>query len=150
MRVWPWMDRPRGKAMTRSRVPHPGEPFRRRCGARRTWQCAPAQPGPGAGAFRVIRGTPDLSAAGAGPVLFVGPGIAVSPGLLAESAGLLRTFDAVLGPGPGDTWWAFGLRDPRLLGNLVETPDGLAGLALAALRRGLRVAMLPTPQVRAA
>lgn len=134
--------------MTRSRTPYPGEPLRRRSGGRRTWQCAPAQPGPGA--VRVIRGTPDLSAAGAGPVLFIAPGTAVSPGLLAESAVLLRTFDAVLGPGPGDSWWAFGLRDPRLLGTLTETPDGLASLALAALRLGLRVAMLPTPQVRAA
>ncbi|MET0494475.1 MAG: hypothetical protein ABW000_15245 [Actinoplanes sp.] len=136
--------------MTRSRTPYPGEPLRRRPGGRRTWQCAPAQPGPGAGAVRVIRGTLDLSAAGAGPVLFVAPGTALGPGLLAESAGLLRTFDAVLGPGPGDSWWAFGLRDPRLLGHLTATPDGLAALALAALRLGLRVAMLPSPQVRAA
>jgi glycosyltransferase A (GT-A) superfamily protein (DUF2064 family) len=100
--------------------------------------------------MRVIRGMPELSAAGVGPVLFVAPGTAVSPGLLAESAGLLRTFDAVLGPGPGDGWWAFGLRDPRLLAGLAETPDGLASLALAALRHGLRVAMLPSPQLRAA
>lgn len=112
-------------------------------GGGRTWQCAPAT-------VRVIRGTPALAAAGVGPVLFVAPEVALGPGLLAESAGLLRTFDAVLGPGPGDGWWAFGLRDPRLLGGLPEAPGDLASLALASLRLGLRVAMLPSPQLRVA
>ena len=68
------------------------------------------------------------------------------PLLLAEAADLLEKFDAVLGPTTGAGWWVFGLRDPRHAGALGPVPESFAGLALAALRAGLQLAMLPTLQ----
>jgi glycosyltransferase A (GT-A) superfamily protein (DUF2064 family) len=80
-----------------------------------------------------------------GPSLLVGTGTPqVSPALLAESAALLGKFDAVLGPTTGDDWWAFGLREPAQIA-MPRTND-TGSLVLAMLRRGLRVAMLPTLQ----
>jgi glycosyltransferase A (GT-A) superfamily protein (DUF2064 family) len=71
----------------------------------------------------------------------------LSPHLLTDAADLLREFDAVLGPTTGDAWWVFGLRDPAHGAVLRTMPGALAGagaLTVAALRLGLRVAMLPT------
>jgi hypothetical protein len=70
----------------------------------------------------------------------------LSPDLLAGAADLLRDFDAVLGPTTGRSWWAFGLREPAHGAALRTMPGALAGagsLTVAALRLGLRVAMLP-------
>lgn len=67
--------------------------------------------------------------------------------LLQRSAALLATFDAVLGPAASGGWWVFGLRRPAhaaALGAMPEALTGTGSLALAALRLGLRVAMLPT------
>jgi hypothetical protein len=83
-----------------------------------------------------------------GPALLITTEVPqVSPGLLVEAAELLRGFDAVLGPATGDGWWAFGLREPAHAALLRQTPGALTGvgvLTVAALRLGLRVAMLPT------
>jgi glycosyltransferase A (GT-A) superfamily protein (DUF2064 family) len=80
-----------------------------------------------------------------GPSLLIGTETPqLDAGLLAESAALLGGFDAVLGPTTGPGWWAFGVRDPELVGTLMPALRDTAGLALAALRQGLRVAMLPT------
>lgn len=80
-----------------------------------------------------------------GPSLLIGTQTPqVHAGLLADSAARLGTFDAVLGPTTGDGWWAFGLRDPGLLGTLMPALPDTGALALALLRLGLRVAMLPT------
>ena len=71
----------------------------------------------------------------------------VSPALLERSAALLSDFDAVLGPTTGGGWWAFGLRQPAYAVALSSMPEILAdtgSLALAVLRLGIRVAMLPT------
>jgi uncharacterized protein len=71
----------------------------------------------------------------------------LTSGLLADAAGLLREFDAVLGPTTGDGWWAFGLREPAHGAALRAMPGALlsaGSLTVAALRLGLRVAMLPT------
>jgi glycosyltransferase A (GT-A) superfamily protein (DUF2064 family) len=84
----------------------------------------------------------------AGPVLLIGTEIPqLRPDLLADAAALLDEFDAVLGPTDGDGWWAFGLREPAHSAMSGMTPQALAGtgaLTVAALRLGLRVAMLPT------
>jgi len=86
--------------------------------------------------------------AGPGGTLLVAAQVPqLNPGLLAEAAALLREFDAVLGPTTGDGWWAFGLREPAHGAALRAMPGALAGvgtLTVAALRLGLRVAMLPT------
>lgn len=63
--------------------------------------------------------------------------------LLADAADVLDRFDAVLGPTAGDGWWAFGLSDPRYAETLGSVPESFPELALAVLRAGLRVAMLP-------
>jgi hypothetical protein len=79
-----------------------------------------------------------------GPAMLIGTETPqVYAGLLSESAALLATFDAVLGPTNGPDWWAFGVRDPELVGTLMPALRDASGLALAVLRRGLRVAMLP-------
>jgi hypothetical protein len=97
--------------------------------------------GPLAGAF-ADHGT------GRGGTLLVAAQVPqLSPGLLADAAALLREFDAVLGPTTGDSWWAFGLRDPAHGAALRAMPGALlsaGSLTVAALRLGLRVAMLPT------
>lgn len=64
--------------------------------------------------------------------------------MLADAAALLGGFDAVLGPTTGPGWWAFGVSDPEMVGHLMPALTDTAGLTLAALRAGLRVAMLPT------
>jgi uncharacterized protein len=89
-------------------------------------------------------------AAGTGPSLFIRTETPqVSTDLLADSAALLRRFDAVLGPTTGDGWWAFGFREPDLAVGLGVAPWSMAdlgSLTLMALRLGLRVAMLPVLQ----
>jgi len=78
-----------------------------------------------------------------GPVLLVAAETPqLSPDLLADAIGLLDDFDAVLGPATGDGWWAFGLREPAHAA--LDPSTGLGSLTVAALRLGLRVAMLPT------
>ena len=93
-----------------------------------------------------VAGPADRLADLPGPALLVGAGAPpISPALLDRAGVLLERFDAVVGPTGGTGWWAFGLRDPRhatLLGP-TSVPDTLAGLALAMLRLGLHVAMLP-------
>jgi glycosyltransferase A (GT-A) superfamily protein (DUF2064 family) len=80
-----------------------------------------------------------------GPSLLIGTETPqVYAGLLADAAARLGGFDAVLGPTTGPGWWAFGVRDPETVGCLMPALRDTSGLALAALRRGLRVAMLPT------
>jgi hypothetical protein len=80
-----------------------------------------------------------------GPSLLIGTETPqVYAGLLAGAAARLGGFDAVLGPTTGPGWWAFGVRDPETIGHLMPALCDTSGLALAALRRGLRVAMLPT------
>jgi len=85
-----------------------------------------------------------------GPGLLVGAEFPqVSALMLADAAALLGDFDAVLGLTTGDGWWAFGLRDPAhsaLLSALPQSLASAAALTVAALRLGLRVAMLPTMQ----
>jgi hypothetical protein len=80
-----------------------------------------------------------------GPSLLLGTRTPqVDSDLLADSAGRLDSFDAVLGGTTAGGWWAFGLRDPQLLGQLMPAMRETGALALAMLRLGLRVAMLPT------
>jgi uncharacterized protein len=80
-----------------------------------------------------------------GPQLLVGTQTPqVQAGLLADSAARLRTFDAVLGATTGSGWWAFGLREPEVLDLVRPALADTGALALALLRLGLRVAMLPT------
>ena len=80
-----------------------------------------------------------------GPSLLIGTQTPqLNEELLAVAAGRLGDFDAVLGATTGAGWWAFGLRDPEALRPLLPSLPDTAGLALAALRLGLRVAMLPT------
>ena len=89
--------------------------------------------------------------AGRGAVLLVASQVPqLTPGLLTHATDLLQQFDAVLGPTTGDGWWAFGLRDPGhgdLLRALPGALDSAGSLTVAALRLGLRVAMLPTLRV---
>ncbi|MEU4222549.1 DUF2064 domain-containing protein [Actinoplanes sp. NPDC026623] len=78
-----------------------------------------------------------------GPLLFVAAETPqLTPDLLAGAIGLLDDFDAVLGPTTGDGWWAFGLSEPAHAA--LGPSTGLGSLTVAALRLGLRVAMLPT------
>jgi hypothetical protein len=83
-----------------------------------------------------------------GPALVIGTEIPqLSPDLLTDAIGRLRGFDAVLGPASGDGWWAFGLREPSyaaLMRALGGSLTSVGSLSVAALRLGLRVAMLPT------
>jgi glycosyltransferase A (GT-A) superfamily protein (DUF2064 family) len=85
-----------------------------------------------------------------GPSLFIRTETPqVSADLLADSAALLRRFDAVLGPTTGDGWWAFGFAEPDLAVGLGAAPWSMAdvgSLLLMTLRLGLRVAMLPMLQ----
>ncbi|MFI5495015.1 DUF2064 domain-containing protein [Actinoplanes sp. NPDC051859] len=67
---------------------------------------------------------------------------ALTATLLDEAYDMLRSFDAVLGPTSAGGWYVLGLREPSHAADLRMLPDSTA-LALAALRRGLRVAMLP-------
>ena len=67
----------------------------------------------------------------------------VGPDLLADAAATLGRFDAVLGATEDGGWWAFGLREPDGAAGLASVTEA-GPLALAALRLGLRVAMLPT------
>jgi glycosyltransferase A (GT-A) superfamily protein (DUF2064 family) len=68
--------------------------------------------------------------------------------LLRDAYDLLRTFDVVIGATTDGGWYAFGLREPAHAGAL-DTESNSAALTLAALRLGLRVALLPTlPAVR--
>jgi uncharacterized protein len=93
-----------------------------------------------------VTGSADGLAGLPGPALLVGAGTQpLSPALLDRAGALLERFDAVVGPTTGTGWWAFGLREPRHAKALGESsvPDTLAGLALAMLRLGLHVAMLP-------
>ncbi|MCA2213143.1 hypothetical protein [Jidongwangia harbinensis] len=90
-------------------------------------------------------GGPSLLIAGANPQL--------SFGMLADAAERLQSFDAVLGP-TGEDWWALGFRDPARWEQVIATPEALTDcgtLTLAALRLGMRVAMLPAmPEMRTA
>ena len=80
-----------------------------------------------------------------GPSLLIGTQTPqVSVDLLDAATARLSAFDAVLGPTTGAGWWAFGVRDPEALRPLLPALADTAGLALAALRLGLRVGMLPT------
>jgi glycosyltransferase A (GT-A) superfamily protein (DUF2064 family) len=102
-----------------------------------------------------VTGPADGLAGLPGPALLVGAGTPpLSPALLDQAGALLERFDAVVGPTSGTGWWAFGLREPRHAIALSQSsalgqpgagsvPDTLAGLALAMLRLGLHVAMLP-------
>jgi uncharacterized protein len=79
-----------------------------------------------------------------------GPGLLVrtdtpqlTPAQLTHAMMLAGRYDAVLGPTTGDGWWVFGLRDPRHADRLGTVPDSFPELGLAALRAGLRIAMLP-------
>ena len=97
--------------------------------------------GPLAGAFT------DRDAPCGGTLLVAAQVPQLSPGLLADAAGLLHEFDAVLGPTTGDGWWTFGLRAPAHGAVLRALPGALtsaSSLTVAALRLGLRVAILPT------
>jgi hypothetical protein len=67
----------------------------------------------------------------------------VTPALLVQALDLAGRYDAVLGPTSGAGWWVFGLRDSRAADRLGPVPDSFAELGLAALRAGLRIAMLP-------
>ncbi|MEV8510043.1 DUF2064 domain-containing protein [Actinoplanes sp. NPDC051475] len=67
----------------------------------------------------------------------------VSARLLGDAYGLLRSFDAVIGPTSDGGWYAFGLREPSRAPELEPLTDS-GTLMLAALRLGLRVALLPT------
>jgi uncharacterized protein len=79
------------------------------------------------------------------PAFFIGSAVPQSdPALLDRAVGLLEEFDAVIGPAAdGDGWWAFGVREPRHADQLGVLPETFPALALAALRLGLHVAMLP-------
>jgi uncharacterized protein len=82
-----------------------------------------------------------------GTLLVAGQVPQLTPALLTDAADLLAEFDAVLGPTTGDGWWAFGVRESAHGAALRTMPGALAGvgpLTVAALRLGLRVAMLPT------
>ncbi|OJF11214.1 DUF2064 domain-containing protein [Couchioplanes caeruleus] len=67
----------------------------------------------------------------------------LSADLLDDAYALLRSFDAVVGPTSDGGWYAFGLREPSRAPDL-RTLTASPALTLAALRLGLRVAMLPT------
>jgi glycosyltransferase A (GT-A) superfamily protein (DUF2064 family) len=67
----------------------------------------------------------------------------LTPALLTHAVALAGRYDAVLDPTTGDGWWVFGLRDPRYADRLGTVPDSFPELGLAALRAGLRIAMLP-------
>ena len=99
--------------------------------------------GPLARAFRSWNGE-------RGGALLVAPQVPqLSPRLLADAAELLSEFDAVLGPTTGDGWWTFGLREPShgaVLRTMSEALSSAGALTVAALRLGLRVAILPTLQ----
>jgi glycosyltransferase A (GT-A) superfamily protein (DUF2064 family) len=67
----------------------------------------------------------------------------LTPQLLGDAYELLRSFDAVIGPTTDVGWFAFGMREPSRAAEL-ETLTDSGVLTLAALRLGLRVALLPT------
>jgi glycosyltransferase A (GT-A) superfamily protein (DUF2064 family) len=109
----------------------------------------PIEVGPLAGAFAADdrAGAGEADRASGGTLLVAAQVPQLGPALLADAAELLHEFDAVLGPTTGDTWWAFGLREPAHGAALRAMPGALAGagaLTVATLRLGLRVAMLPT------
>ena len=66
----------------------------------------------------------------------------LTPQLLGDAYELLRSFDAVIGPTSDGGWYAFGVREPGRGADLNTLTDS-GELTLAALRRGLRVALLP-------
>ncbi|WP_306205683.1 DUF2064 domain-containing protein [Actinoplanes sp. RD1] len=67
----------------------------------------------------------------------------LTPQLLRDAYDLLRNFDVVIGATTDGGWYAFGLREPAHASDLDTGADSTA-LTLAALRLGLRVALLPT------
>lgn len=67
----------------------------------------------------------------------------LTPDLLRDAYDLLRNFDVVIGGTTDGGWYALGLREPAHAESL-DTQADSAGLTLAALRLGLRVALLPT------
>ncbi|MEV4639747.1 DUF2064 domain-containing protein [Actinoplanes sp. NPDC049548] len=69
--------------------------------------------------------------------------VRLSPRLLDDAHDLLRSFDAVIGPTTDGGWYALGLREPSRAAELERLTDS-GMLTLAALRLGLRVALLPT------
>jgi glycosyltransferase A (GT-A) superfamily protein (DUF2064 family) len=92
--------------------------------------------------WAAVAGDLDQAFSWPGPSLLVGVETPqLDPRLLVDSAALLSRFDAVVGPTTGDGWWAFGLRDPWPVMPVSLADTG--SLTLAALRLGLRVAMLP-------
>jgi len=67
----------------------------------------------------------------------------LSARLLDDAHDLLHSFDAVIGPTTDGGWYALGLREPSRAADLKTLTDS-GMLTLAALRLGLRVALLPT------
>ena len=67
----------------------------------------------------------------------------LTPQLRRDAYDLLRNFDVVIGATTDGGWYAFGLREPTHAAELDTASDSTA-LTLAALRLGLRVALLPT------
>jgi glycosyltransferase A (GT-A) superfamily protein (DUF2064 family) len=67
----------------------------------------------------------------------------LTPQLMRDAYDLLRNFDVVIGATTDGGWYAFGLREPVHASDLDTNADSSA-LTLAALRLGLRVALLPT------
>ena len=66
----------------------------------------------------------------------------LTPQLLGDAYEFLRSFDAVIGPTSDGGWYAFGVREPARAADLNTLTDS-GELTMAALRRGLRVALLP-------
>jgi glycosyltransferase A (GT-A) superfamily protein (DUF2064 family) len=112
-----------------------------------TLRAVRAMPGWSIGVGPLARAFTDCVDERGGALLVAAQVPQLNPVLLADAAALLREFDAVLGPTTGAGWWAFGLREPAYGAELHAMPGALAGassLTVAALRLGLRVAMLPT------
>ena len=117
-----------------------------------TMRAAEAMTGPGPAGRATVAASPQDALVGSRlrrtPSLLVGTATPqATPALLERSATLLADFDAVLGPTTSGGWWAFGLRQPAYAVALSSMPEILAdtgSLALAVLRLGVRVAMLPT------
>ncbi|WP_067500144.1 DUF2064 domain-containing protein [Actinoplanes sp. TFC3] len=76
-------------------------------------------------------------------LLLTAPTPELTPQLRRDAYDLLRTFDVVIGATTDGGWYAFGLREPAFADDL-DTGAGSSSLTLAALRLGLRVALLPT------
>jgi glycosyltransferase A (GT-A) superfamily protein (DUF2064 family) len=83
------------------------------------------------------------------PVLQIGMDTPqLRPGILADAAGRLAEFDAVLGPAADGGWWGLGLRDPAdadVLRDIPTSRSDTGDRTMLALRgKGLRVDTLHT------